>query len=57
MNTETTNTITIQPPDADFVLIVSASPWLWAAGFALFLLVLFGVAALVSKKKNPEPGA
>lgn len=57
MNTETTNTITIQPPDADFVLIVSASPWLWAAGFALFLLVLFGVAALVSKKKNPEPAA
>lgn len=44
MNTE--NAILIAPPDADFVLIVSASPWLWAAVFAFTVVVLLGLAAM-----------
>lgn len=44
MNTE--NAIVIAPPDADFVLIVSASPWLWAAVFVLTSIVLVGLAAM-----------
>ncbi len=46
----TANQIVIAPPDADFVLIVSASPWLWTAGAVFVLLVLVGLGAFAKRK-------
>jgi hypothetical protein len=47
----TQNQIVIAPPDADFVLIVSASPWLWSAGALFVLVVLVGLGAFAKRKE------
>lgn len=42
--------ITLAPPQADFVLVVSASWWIWA-GFALLLVLI--VLAMATRKPKP----
>lgn len=48
---DTNNQIVIAPPDADFVLIVSASPWLWSAAAVFVLVVLVGLGAFAKRKE------